>query len=193
MATRMPSSLLSVINGDLEPGIKAANLSSLRSNHGDVHRVDALNLRQRFCTVRSQDRSLGYEQGTPRRDVRSQKLSSCGVGGQAKVDAAILVLFLSCGYVELSQIYFATRVARVVVHRVADNHVILDRNGVAVAKHQDGLRLIVRDRKSTRLNSSHANISYAVFCLKKKNITSEADKKQDADEPPHNARAYRWP
>src|SRR3712207_7515028 len=28
------------------------------------------------------------------------------------------------------------------------------------------------DRKSTRLNSSHANISYAVFCLKKKN-TSE--------------------
>src|SRR3712207_7799343 len=29
------------------------------------------------------------------------------------------------------------------------------------------------DRKSTRLNSSHANISYAVFCLKKKNIISE--------------------
>src|SRR3712207_8267255 len=28
------------------------------------------------------------------------------------------------------------------------------------------------DRKSTRLNSSHANISYAVFCLKKKTITS---------------------
>src|SRR3712207_7012511 len=28
------------------------------------------------------------------------------------------------------------------------------------------------DRKSTRLNSSHANISYAVFCLKKKNNTS---------------------
>src|SRR3712207_8976345 len=28
------------------------------------------------------------------------------------------------------------------------------------------------DRKSTRLNSSHANISYAVFCLKKKNNSS---------------------
>src|SRR3712207_8039613 len=27
-----------------------------------------------------------------------------------------------------------------------------------------------QDRKSTRLNSSHANISYAVFCLKKKHI-----------------------
>src|SRR3712207_7560795 len=30
------------------------------------------------------------------------------------------------------------------------------------------------DRKSTRLNSSHANISYAVFCLKKKNMIAEA-------------------
>src|SRR5258707_7312085 len=29
-------------------------------------------------------------------------------------------------------------------------------------------RCATRDRKSTRLNSSHANISYAVFCLKKK-------------------------
>src|SRR3712207_8622427 len=29
---------------------------------------------------------------------------------------------------------------------------------------------LAADRKSTRLNSSHANISYAVFCLKKKNI-----------------------
>src|SRR3712207_7841064 len=31
---------------------------------------------------------------------------------------------------------------------------------------------IKRDRKSTRLNSSHANISYAVFCLKKKKKTT---------------------
>src|SRR3712207_8636167 len=29
------------------------------------------------------------------------------------------------------------------------------------------LREVAQDRKSTRLNSSHANISYAVFCLKK--------------------------
>src|SRR2546430_8558898 len=32
-------------------------------------------------------------------------------------------------------------------------------------------RLAVRDRKSTRLNSSHSQISYAVFCLKKKKET----------------------
>src|SRR3712207_8468573 len=40
-------------------------------------------------------------------------------------------------------------------------------HAVLVAPHRHGL-----DRKSTRLNSSHANISYAVFCLKKKNITT---------------------
>src|SRR3712207_9559630 len=35
------------------------------------------------------------------------------------------------------------------------------------ARHH-GVGRGARDRKSTRLNSSHANISYAVFCLKKK-------------------------
>src|SRR3712207_7027628 len=35
-------------------------------------------------------------------------------------------------------------------------------------RRDDGIaRTLARDRKSTRLNSSHANISYAVFCLKK--------------------------
>src|SRR3712207_1315685 len=37
-----------------------------------------------------------------------------------------------------------------------------------------GLQKHDRDRKSTRLNSSHANISYAVFCLKKKQRTPAA-------------------
>src|SRR3712207_6981164 len=36
---------------------------------------------------------------------------------------------------------------------------------------RDELDRLNEDRKSTRLNSSHANISYAVFCLKKKNTT----------------------
>src|SRR3712207_8225907 len=53
------------------------------------------------------------------------------------------------------------------------------RIGVEIVRRRDGvedeveaagmgLHLIRIDRKSTRLNSSHANISYAVFCLKKK-------------------------
>src|SRR3712207_8320273 len=41
--------------------------------------------------------------------------------------------------------------------------------GLAPAMRRLGPRGVVTvDRKSTRLNSSHANISYAVFCLKKK-------------------------
>src|SRR3712207_8641498 len=42
---------------------------------------------------------------------------------------------------------------------------VLERDEHEVAAEQP------RDRKSTRLNSSHANISYAVFCLKKKKKT----------------------
>src|SRR3712207_7223296 len=41
------------------------------------------------------------------------------------------------------------------------------RPGVARARRADRV-VRRRDRKSTRLNSSHANISYAVFCLEKK-------------------------
>src|SRR5437773_7673597 len=41
---------------------------------------------------------------------------------------------------------------------------------------------LLTDRKSTRLNSSHITISYAVFCLKKKISTT------DKDLPPHCAR-----
>src|SRR5947207_12325374 len=37
------------------------------------------------------------------------------------------------------------------------------------ARRASALALAARDRKSTRLNSSHTVISYAVFCLKKKN------------------------
>src|SRR5688572_32752454 len=40
-----------------------------------------------------------------------------------------------------------------------------------------------RDRKSTRLNSSHSQISYAVFCLKKKN--TETPGAQRSQEPSH--------
>src|SRR5258707_6883468 len=47
-----------------------------------------------------------------------------------------------------------------------------ERRGCPVSPHdsivQERVCSVVLDRKSTRLNSSHANISYAVFCLKKK-------------------------
>src|SRR5699024_2374978 len=48
---------------------------------------------------------------------------------------------------------------------------VLEGGAPLQALAEDGLGgvLRVRDRKSTRLNSSHVSISYAVFCLKKKN------------------------
>src|SRR3712207_9589693 len=48
-------------------------------------------------------------------------------------------------------------------HKIStcDNYLVIDADTLFVKD-------TVLDRKSTRLNSSHANISYAVFCLKKK-------------------------
>src|SRR3712207_8021111 len=59
------------------------------------------------------------------------------------------------------------RINRAVFGCVLDNDVeaLLDASPLTVER----LTTYYEDRKSTRLNSSHANISYAVFCLKKKN------------------------
>src|SRR3712207_8918965 len=56
------------------------------------------------------------------------------------------------------------------VHRVA-----LVGEGRVPGDHEEPAQARQRreDRKSTRLNSSHANISYAVFCLKKKKIKTQ--------------------
>src|SRR3712207_8102827 len=48
-----------------------------------------------------------------------------------------------------------------------------DGEGLPVHVVDDGGQEQQPDRKSTRLNSSHANISYAVFCLKKKKKMSQ--------------------
>src|SRR3712207_8386049 len=55
----------------------------------------------------------------------------------------------------------AERLVRVLVRRGDGPELPEERE----ARHREH-----EDRKSTRLNSSHANISYAVFCLKKKKI-----------------------
>src|SRR3712207_8015737 len=69
--------------------------------------------------------------------------------------------------------------AVLVVHNETSTGVTTDiraiRRAIDTAGHP-ALLLVdtVRDRKSTRLNSSHANISYAVFCLKKKKKTQSS-------------------
>src|SRR5258705_3723247 len=45
-----------------------------------------------------------------------------------------------------------------------------------------GIFVLIRDRKSTRLNSSHLGISYAVFCLKKKQICNYMSKRDRRSE-----------
>src|SRR5437773_8416601 len=70
---------------------------------------------------------------------------------------------------------FLTRELRslgVTVRRILTVPDELDEIAVAVAEFQERYDLVFTsggDRKSTRLNSSHITISYAVFCLKKKN------------------------
>src|SRR3712207_8298843 len=62
------------------------------------------------------------------------------------------------------------------VHEVDVSAVSSERSTMGILRRQSTgctASLVVADRKSTRLNSSHANISYAVFCLKKKTMHSE--------------------
>src|SRR3712207_8668180 len=53
-------------------------------------------------------------------------------------------------------------------HAASGQHLRAEQQADGGGEHHHGRR----DRKSTRLNSSHANISYAVFCLKKKQNSS---------------------
>src|SRR3712207_8007860 len=55
-------------------------------------------------------------------------------------------------------------------HPVRQVRKLVLREQIGTGRHglREAVQQPVQDRKSTRLNSSHANISYAVFCLKKK-------------------------
>src|SRR5207245_9861153 len=70
--------------------------------------------------------------------------------------------------------------------------------GVGLAQHLDGLKGFCAraaqkplDRKSTRLNSSHGSISYAVFCLKKKKENTYIDCRS-SDNTVSDRRLYAW-
>src|SRR3712207_8719964 len=58
--------------------------------------------------------------------------------------------------------------------KAAEKRTLASRRTRSIHHAPDGFRwsMVSGDRKSTRLNSSHANISYAVFCLKKKTQTN---------------------
>src|SRR2546429_7027527 len=62
------------------------------------------------------------------------------------------------------------------LHAAVDIYARLNRLGTNIRRIQEVIALVPkvydRDRKSTRLNSSHGYISYAVFCLKKKKVAA---------------------
>src|SRR5688572_31355435 len=72
----------------------------------------------------------------------------------------------------------------------ADQRRRLDAGGGPEAIRAGGPKIIYTDRKSTRLNSSHSQISYAVFCLKKKTTKSG---RIDVTNKGHRARRRRTP
>src|SRR2546426_2478793 len=74
---------------------------------------------------------------------------------------------------------FRSRVAQLLA--LAGGERTVHGDGVAAPRHDLGGHvplpdLELEDRKSTRLNSSHLVISYAVFCLKKKKMTKQQHK-----------------
>src|SRR5712692_8640286 len=74
----------------------------------------------------------------------------------------VRVLLLEAGFVVV--------LVAAVMHQVEliDEAAGLEHFQGAIDGHPVDLRVLLLDRKSTRLNSSHSSISYAVFCLKKK-------------------------
>src|SRR3712207_7990289 len=62
----------------------------------------------------------------------------------------------------------ALRTAVIVAQALSNQKLVLDQITALNTTTSDLIQTTSADRKSTRLNSSHANISYAVFCLKKK-------------------------
>src|SRR3712207_7046255 len=64
---------------------------------------------------------------------------------------------------------FRSRAAKSLSLLITSKAVALLKEGVRDGAVARGVHDYLLDRKSTRLNSSHANISYAVFCLQKKN------------------------
>src|SRR3712207_8491529 len=66
------------------------------------------------------------------------------------------------------------------VRQLSDLHnrgygiILVSSGAIGAGMGKLGLTKRPEDRKSTRLNSSHANISYAVFCLKTQKIVSQA-------------------
>src|SRR5262245_62640211 len=85
-----------------------------------------------------------------------------------------MIFFFFFNYTATTEIYTLS------LHDALPISLPIDRRGSGLRARRtprsSGRRSNAPDRKSTRLNSSHLGISYAVFCLKKKNTTDKKKK-----------------
>src|SRR5258708_18077429 len=116
--------------------------------------------------------------------------------------------FSTCLLTTCSSLFFFSDTATTEIYTLSlhDALPIFDEVAPAMKDRTSGFTRIIRlgkrmgdeDRKSTRLNSSHQIISYAVFCLKKKKeATSEVPRKQTASlkaslTPRYSERSSAW-
>src|SRR2546427_4502570 len=97
-----------------------------------------------------------------RRPPRSTLFPYTTLFRSAFADHALWVLIHECAH----NLVFARPAANGLLSIFANLPIVLP-GAIAFRKYH-----LLQDRKSTRLNSSHSQISYAVFCLKKKNKTT---------------------
>src|SRR5438094_3114150 len=104
-----------------------------------------------------------------------------GVFGSKGIDAGTMILLreappppLSGDLLDLGSGYGP--IALVLARRAPESHVWavdVNERAIELTRANAATAQTPKDRKSTRLNSSHRTISYAVFCLKKKSRTSK--------------------
>src|SRR5437899_7147100 len=89
-------------------------------------------------------------------------------------DALPILAVLSGNSIENAVISFAAMAIGVILAPISPNYTLMPGG---LARLRD-IAEALRDRKSTRLNSSHLGNSYAVFCLKKKKTTIYSDNRR---------------
>src|SRR3712207_8689965 len=164
MIRRPPRSTLfpyTTLFRSLERPLKIVMLSDLHL--GYHNRVGEVNRWMRLINAEKPDLVLiaGDIIDRNMRPLREEKMDSCFRKLQAPVVACLGNHEYYSGSAEARQFYKDAG-----IHLLIDSAITV--KGINIIGRDDRTNPRRKDRKSTRLNSSHANISYAVFCLKKK-------------------------